>query len=71
MYIYINVVGFADGFTVAVQSLSHTHTHEVVLEVLTIIGTTSLYRWPKCIECLKFEVSFRKRATNYRALLWK
>jgi len=25
--------------------------------------------WRRCIECLKLQVSFRKRATNYRALL--
>ena len=27
--------------------------------------------WRKCIECLNLQVSFRKRATNYRALLQK
>jgi len=27
--------------------------------------------WRKCIECLKLQISFRKRATNYRALLRK
>jgi len=27
--------------------------------------------WRRCMECLKFLVSFRKRATNYRALLLK
>ena len=27
--------------------------------------------WRGCIECLKLQVSFHKRATNYRALWWK
>jgi len=27
--------------------------------------------WPRCIECLKLHISFRKRATNYRALVQK
>jgi len=27
--------------------------------------------WRRCIECLKLQVSFRKRATNYRALFCK
>jgi len=27
--------------------------------------------WRRCIGCLKLQVSFRTRATNYRALLWK
>ena len=28
-------------------------------------------RWQRCIKCLKLQGSFRKRATNYRALLRK
>ena len=27
--------------------------------------------WQRCIGCLKLQVFFRKRATNYRDLLWK
>ena len=27
--------------------------------------------WRRYIVCLKLQVSFRKRATNYRALLWE
>jgi len=27
--------------------------------------------WRRCIGCLKLQVSFRKKATNYRTLLWK
>jgi len=27
--------------------------------------------WRRLIGCLKLQVIFRKRATNYRALLWK
>jgi len=27
--------------------------------------------WRRCVECLNLQVSFRKRATNYRALLRK
>ena len=27
--------------------------------------------WRRCIGCLILQVSFRKRATNYKALLWE
>jgi len=27
--------------------------------------------WGKCIECLQLWISFRKRATNHRAILWR
>ena len=30
-----------------------------------------IYRWRRPIGCLKLHVIFRKRVTNYRALLWK
>ena len=35
------------------------------LSISIFLSTTE---WPKCIECFKLQVSFRKRATNYRAL---
>jgi len=33
--------------------------------------TVCATRRRRCIECLKLQVSFRERATNYRAVLWK
>ena len=49
----------------------HTHTYENPIHPLHKILTTSPTGWRKCIGCLKLQVSFRKRATNYRALLRK
>ena len=33
--------------------------------------TTCTTGWRRCIGCLKLQISFRKRATNFRALLQK
>jgi len=51
------------------NTLQHTATHCNTLRCSSspIIHT----RWRRCIGCLELQVSFHKRATNYRALLQK
>ena len=51
------------------NTLQHTATHRNTLRCSSspIIQTG----WRRCIGCLKLQVCFHKRATNYRALLWK
>jgi len=44
------------------------------LRILRILCTHTLFlttEWRRLIRCLKLQVFFRKRATNYRVLLWK
>ena len=45
----------------------HAHTQTMMQSTLQICCTG----WQRCIGCLKLQVSFRKRATNYRVLLRK
>ena len=58
-----------------VQTFKHTHTHTTI----TIFSDFLLYEscdgigtgWRRLIGCLQLQVIFRKRATDYRALLRK
>ena len=45
------------------QTQAHTHTHTLVCKHISV--------WRRPIGCLKLQDIFRKRATNYRALLRK
>jgi len=51
--------------------LLHMSTNEWVLSHITHECVTYCRGWRRCIGCLKMQVIFRKRATNYRALLRK
>jgi len=52
-------------------SLSNTHTHSLSLSPKRTCSRIQATEWRRCIGCLKLQVMFRKRATNYRALLRK
>jgi len=65
----------------------HTHMHAQTLQKTDLAPPMIFFRlhthncqqhrlythtgWRRLIGCLKLQVNFRKRATNYRALLWK
>jgi len=54
--------------THAYTHLKHTYTHTQDTQG----GYDKMYTgWQSCIGYLKWQVSFCKRATNYRALVWK
>jgi len=48
----------------------HAHLH-VSTAAMNSKNTRRITGWRRHIRCLKLQVIFRKRATNYRALLWK
>jgi len=54
----------------AAHILQYTTTH-CSTRFLQILRNDMVTGWRKCIGCLKLQVSFWKRATNYGALLWK
>jgi len=58
--------------------MSHTRMSAMVQRILCFIPFYQVWNawihctgWRRCIECLKLQVSFRKRATNHMALLKK
>ena len=48
-----------------------SHVIQVLLQVTETQNRSVDTGWRKCIGCLELQVSFRKRAVNERALLWK
>jgi len=48
----------------------HDYNHGF-LNIVTMIITYRVTGWQRCIGCLKLKISFRKRATDFRALLQK
>ena len=46
-------------------------THTILARHLLMYADKMRTEWRRRIGCLKLQVIFRKRATNYRALLWK
>jgi len=63
--IYIYIYSFT--CLCCVTGYTHIHVFGVTYSHMCIHGIG----WRRCIGCLKLQVSFRKKATNYRALLWK
>jgi len=64
-YLYISYTHI----NVYIHTHSVMHTNFYLYTSYTHINVDT--GWRRCVECLKLQVSFRKRATNYRALLRK
>ena len=57
-------------FFIKVRAQTHTYPH-ISIHTQLHSPTHDTTGWRRLIGCLKLQVIFRKRATNYRALLWK
>jgi len=53
---------------ILMRDVTHSYAGPTRIEGLAPAWSTG---WQRCIECLKLQVIYRKRATNYRALLRK
>jgi len=78
IYIYISYVKHIFISHTYILYICAYHTYEYHIQIRSCFSCLCVSHilmcdteWRRCVGCLKLQVTFRKRATNYRALLRK